>query len=70
MSAIDDLIEHFGGESQTAIAMKVDRQLVHGWIKKGFIPFNRGNDVEAVTGGKIKAEYVWRCAASARHHGG
>lgn len=70
MSAINDLIEHFGGISEAAIGMKVDRQLVDIWNKQGFIPFRRGNDVEAATEGKIKAVYVWECAAKARHHGG
>lgn len=68
MSAIDDLLEHFGGVSQAAIGMKVNRQLVEIWKNKGFIPFKRGNDVEAATEGKIKAVYVWECAAKARNH--
>lgn len=68
MSAIDDLIEHFGGVSETAMAMKTDRQVIDSWRKRGFIPFKRGNEVESVTGGKITASYVWKCAALARHH--
>lgn len=67
-NAIDDLIEHFGCTSDTAKALKVDRQLVDGWVKQGYIPFARGEEIEIITNGKITAQHVWVCASKARHH--
>lgn len=67
-NAIDDLIEHFGNSSETAHALKVDRQLVDLWVKQGYIPFARGEAVEIATGGKVTASHVWQCASKARHH--
>lgn len=67
-NAIDDLIEYFGNTSDTAHALKVDRQLVDGWVKQGYIPFARGEEIEAVTEGKVTASHVWICASKARHH--
>lgn len=69
MSAIDGLIEFFGSSRSAANALHVHSSLVDSWIVRGFIPYKRGLEIESATFGVITASHVWRCAASARHHG-
>ena len=65
-TSIEQLIEIFGNESKTAIALKMDRQVIHNWVKKGFIPYKNGKLIEEPTEGKIPGIHVWEDAA--RHH--
>ena len=67
--AIEQVIEFFGSANKTSAAMGCTRQAVDIWVRQGFIPFNRGMDVERVTAGQVKASKVYEDAAKARHHG-
>ena len=59
---IDKVISHFGSAYKAAQALGVKHQQFYSWQKNGFIPFKRGKDIEAVTGGAIKAIEVWESA--------
>lgn len=52
-SCPDKLIAHFQGAGNAARILKVDRQSIYQWEKKGFIPTFHALEVERVTQGKI-----------------
>ncbi len=67
-TALERVIEHFGGISLAARGLStdthpVDRQVIDRWRKLGFIPFKRGTQIEEATGGAVTALDVWTDAA-------
>lgn len=62
---IDRVTEYFGTAYKAAQAMEIPNQQYYGWIKKGYIPFKRGNQIEELTQGAIKAIEVWEDAGKA-----
>ena len=68
--AIDKLIEHFGSSNKAAKALGVDRQVTDIWVKQGYIPFKRGEQIEKATNGLITAHEVYDSAARTNSNGG
>lgn len=66
MTPIEQLVNLYGNQSKTAIALKVDRQLVAGWVSQGYIPYRRGSLIEKKTKGLITASQVWQAASRAK----
>jgi len=69
---IDQLIRHFGSQSEAARALKVSRQSVNLWKRHG-IPVSRQLQIESITDGAIKAsaaarQIAARYAMYAREH--
>lgn len=58
-SSLDKLIEYFGGLQSSADSLGVSRQYLHDCIKKGYLPYRRGVQVEELTKGAIKASEIW-----------
>lgn len=52
----DDLIEHYGNESDAARALGVPRQTVHRWKKAGTVPLEQQVKYEVASEGKLKAD--------------
>ena len=70
MDAIDKLVEMYGNASKAAKALGEDRQLVEIWIRQGYIPFKRGEQIEKATNGQITAHEVYDSAARTKSNGG
>ena len=51
-----DLIEFYGTQVAAARARNLDKQLIHGWIKRGSIPLAQQCKYEVVSGGQLKAD--------------
>lgn len=51
----NQVIRHFGGISQTANALGVSYQAVFQWRENKHIPQGRQWQIQALTGGKLKA---------------
>jgi hypothetical protein len=60
---IDEVTAHFGNAHKAAAAIGIFHQQYYQWLDKGYIPFKRGNDIEALTNGKFTASQVWEAAA-------
>jgi hypothetical protein len=58
MNVVEQTIQHFGGLSAAARAFEVDRQVVHSWRKRGYIPPRYAYVTEEVTGGAVTAKEV------------
>lgn len=56
---IDRVIDHFGNAYKASEALGIKHQQFYAWIAKGYIPFKRGNDIERITDGTIKAIEIW-----------
>lgn len=52
---IDEIIEHFGGQSRMAEALGVAPANITFWKQSGTMPSRRAVQVERLTGGKFKA---------------
>lgn len=52
---IDDVIDWFGGQTETARALGVSPQAVWNWYQDGQIPPARAIQIEQITGGRFKA---------------
>lgn len=52
----DDLIAHYETEAEAARAIGVDRQVVHRWQEKKFVPLAQQCKFEVASGGKLKAD--------------
>lgn len=50
-----DVIEFYGTQQKAADALGCRQQSVQKWLKAGFIPPLRQFQIEALTGGKLKA---------------
>lgn len=50
-----ELIEHFGGLSKAARALDFSKQTVHGWGKRGSIPFEAQFRIQLKTKGMFTA---------------
>jgi YdaS antitoxin of YdaST toxin-antitoxin system len=61
-NCVERLIDCFGqgrgALSDAARALKVDRQVISGWKKRGWIPPEHALDVEAVSDGVVRAREV------------
>ncbi len=49
-----DVVEHFGGLSKAARALKLPRQTIHAWKRK-HIPFEQQFRIQLKTKGHLKA---------------
>lgn len=62
MEQVDNVVERCitksGGLSAFARIMEVDRQVVHSWRKKGYIPPRYAFEVQRVMDGLVTAEQV------------
>lgn len=52
----DELIAHYGSESEAARARNIDRQRVHGWKNRPRIPTDDQIEYEVLTSGTLKAD--------------
>jgi hypothetical protein len=81
MTPIEKLIKYYGNASIAAHelkshavvlygdnAQKFDRQVVHNWRDRGFIPWKQAELIAYATKGKIRADEVREAAAKARKH--
>jgi hypothetical protein len=59
---IDKVISYFGTAYKASQKIGVKHQQFYSWQKKGFIPFKRGNQIEQITNGEIKAMEIWEDA--------
>ena len=50
------LIKHYGSAAKAAAALGTDRQVVHGWKKRGSIPLDQQCRYEVLTEGKLIAD--------------
>ena len=48
-----DVLDHFGGETKTAIALGINKATVSCWGET--VPQGRAFQIEVMTGGKLKA---------------
>lgn len=53
---IKQVIEHFGGVSETAKALSITYQAVQQWVDKGDVPEGRRWQIQAMSNGALKAE--------------
>lgn len=58
MSCVERILTLYGGTSATARVMKLDRQHVHSWKKRGYIPPKYAHEIERITKGEIKAKEI------------
>lgn len=49
-TSIDEAIERGGGIVAFSKAMGISHQAIYGWRKRGFVPFTRAVQVEALCG--------------------
>lgn len=52
----NQLIKHYGSAAKAAAALGADRQIVHGWKKRGSIPLDHQCTYEVLTDGKLRAD--------------
>jgi len=50
-----DVIDYFGGQTSTALALGIKPHSVFGWIEAGEVPECRQYQIEMATGGKLRA---------------
>lgn len=58
-TVIQRVTDYFGSGYKAAIALGVKHQQYYAWTKKGFLPFKRGEQIEKLTKGEIKAMEIW-----------
>lgn len=51
----DEVIDHFGDNTQAAIALDIRPQSVSWWKRRG-VPAARQKQIETVTGGRLKVD--------------
>jgi len=51
-----DLIAHYGTPAAAAAARGIDRQRVHGWMKRNRIPTDDQIEYEVLTAGALRAD--------------
>lgn len=59
---IDRLINLYPSMRDASKSLGVSRQLLEIWMRKGFIPFARGEYIEQKTNGKITRHEIWESA--------
>jgi len=52
---LDDIVEHFGSQSELARALGIDRANVSMWIANHAVPSLHAINIERLTKGKFKA---------------
>jgi hypothetical protein len=62
-TTIERVINYFGNAYKASESIGIKHQQFYAWIKKGYIPFKRGQQIENITNGEIKASEVWEEAA-------
>lgn len=60
MRIVEKLLSLYDNVSHCARELGLKRQQIQIWHKQGYIPFKRGEFIEAKTNGKIKAIEVWQ----------
>jgi hypothetical protein len=55
-----DIVQHFGGVTAAAKALKTNRQTVQRWRDK--VPLGRQYEIQILTGGKLRANSQGRAA--------
>lgn len=53
---IQQALKHFGTQVSLASSLNVTQPCVSGWVKRGKIPHLQQLRLEALTGGKLKAD--------------
>lgn len=59
---LERLLATYHGLGNAAIQLGVSRQTIETWLKRGHIPFKRGEYVEKKTEGTITALEIWQAA--------
>ena len=59
---VDKLVNLYPSISAASTELGISRQLIEMWVKRGFIPFKRGEYIEQKTGGKITRYEIWEAA--------
>lgn len=52
---LQEVIDWFGSQANTARALGVDRAAVSAWVARGWFPAKRAVEIEKLSGGKFKA---------------
>ena len=58
MNCADRLVELFGSQADVARRFRLDRAVVHNWVKSGYVPARWAMEVEHATSGQITAAEV------------
>ena len=59
ISVVEQLFNLYDSVSQCARELGLERSQIQAWRRNGYIPYKRGNFIEAKTNGKIKAIDVY-----------
>ena len=62
INPIQGLMDIYGSASKIATNLELNRQIVEGWMKRGRIPFRRGELIDEKTDGKVTKSQVWEWA--------
>jgi alanine-glyoxylate transaminase/serine-glyoxylate transaminase/serine-pyruvate transaminase len=55
MNCAEQLVDIFGSQADVARAFRLDRAVVHNWVKTGYVPARWAGEVERITQGRISA---------------
>src|SRR5436190_232056 len=55
MNCAEQLVDLFGSQADVARAFRLDRAVVHNWVKTGYVPARWAGEVERITQGRISA---------------
>jgi predicted site-specific integrase-resolvase len=51
-----NVVDYFGGITQTARALDISYQAVRKWIKSGEVPIQRQYQIQVITDGELEAD--------------